>query len=66
MMTDRKRITVAAETFGDLRADKRDGETWDGYLRRLKREAGDGDGLDGETIRTIVRETADEVEARLR
>ena len=70
MSDDRRRITVHAETFAALAADKRDGETWDARLRRLLAALED-DGARGVTLaaedkREIARTTADEVESRLR
>ena len=70
MSDDRRRITVHAETFAALAADKRDGETWDARLRRLLAALEDdgarGVDLADEDKREIARTTADEVESRLR
>jgi hypothetical protein len=40
-MSDRKNIKVREDTFDLLADGKRKMETWDSYLRRLRREAGD-------------------------
>lgn len=40
-MTERKNLKIAPDTYDDLRAEKRDMETWDSLLRRLVREASD-------------------------
>ena len=37
----RKNLKIAEDTYEDLREEKRKMETWDSYLRRLLREAGD-------------------------
>jgi hypothetical protein len=71
MSDDRRRITVHAETFAALAADKRDGETWDARLRRLLAALEDDGGarvvtLADEDKREIARAAADELEQRLR
>ena len=38
-MTDRRNLKIAADTYETLADGKRDMETWDSYLRRLRREA---------------------------
>jgi len=38
-MSDRKNLKIASDTYDALREGKRKMETWDSYLRRLKREA---------------------------
>ena len=39
-MTQRKNLKIAADTYDDLREEKRDMETWDSFFRRLLTEAG--------------------------
>ena len=38
-MTERKNLKIAIDTYDDLKAEKRDMETWDSMLRRLVRES---------------------------
>ena len=40
-MADRRNLKIALDTWTMLKADKRDTETWDSYLRRMHREAFD-------------------------
>ena len=40
-MTNRKNLKIAADTYDDLREEKRDMETWDSMFRRLLRESAD-------------------------
>jgi predicted CopG family antitoxin len=37
-MTERKNLKIAEDTYTDLKAEKRDMETWDAMLRRLLQE----------------------------
>ena len=37
-MTERKNLKIAADTYDELREEKRDMETWDSMFRRLLRE----------------------------
>jgi hypothetical protein len=37
-MTDRKNLKITEDTYDDLRAAKRDMETWDSMFRRLLNE----------------------------
>ena len=39
-MTQRKNLKIAADTYDDLREEKRDMETWDSFFRRVLAEAG--------------------------
>lgn len=39
-MSSRKNLKIAADTYDDLREEKRDMETWDSFFRRLLGEAG--------------------------
>jgi hypothetical protein len=40
-MSERKNLKIREDTFEHLADGKRDMETWDSYLRRLRREAND-------------------------
>jgi len=40
-MTDRKNLKIASDTYEQLKAEKRDMETWDSFYRRLLRETSD-------------------------
>lgn len=75
MPDDRRRISIHKETFDALAADKHDGETWDGRLRRLLKIERDTEadgtnetmaaGLSDEDKREIINGVADEIETRL-
>ena len=41
MTEPRKNLKIAQDTYFDLKAEKRDMETWDAMLRRLMHEADD-------------------------
>lgn len=66
MATNRKKITVAEDTFRELKGHKGH-HTWDGYLLDLKDDAQGGPtvGLNDEDKREIVQAVADEIETRL-
>ena len=40
-MPKRKNLKIAPDTYDDLKAEKRDMETWDSMFRRLMREGGE-------------------------
>lgn len=70
--TDRRNIKVTAEVFDRLAADKRDDETWSGYLARLHVRRTDSVGTQEsiaaieEQLTRLPDEVADELETRLR
>ena len=65
----RKNVKIGKTTFEQLREEKRPSETWDEFLLGLVEEAprkADTVRLQDDQMQTIVCETADELEERLR
>lgn len=58
-MTDRVNIKADPETRDRLREVKREGETWDGVLRRAADALDHDETLDADEIRHIVRDELD-------
>lgn len=69
MADTRKNVKIERETWEQLRDEKEASETWDefllGLVENVPRKA-DTVRLQDDQVRTIVRETADELEERLR
>jgi hypothetical protein len=65
----RKNIKIEASTWEQLRDEKRPAETWDEFLLGLVEKAprkADTVRIEDAQVRVIARETADEMEDRLR